>query len=74
MNLFYLDAIKYKINKKIDIFNNNENDIKNISKNNNLFAKVNIILNIKELENYNTNNNLLIDRLILDLERCGSDE
>ena len=74
MNLFYLDAIRYKTNKQIDIFNDYEDKIKEISKKNNLTKRINVILNIKDLANYNANSNLLIDRLIMDLERCDDNE
>lgn len=71
MNLFYLDVIKYKVNITINIFNENNEEIKKIAGMNtlyDLYNKIEIILKAKENIKYNINNNLLIDKLLMDME------
>ena len=68
--LYYSDIINIKLNKKSLIFDNNES-IKKIIKNNSikkLCKKINILIESKETVKYNVNSNLLMDKLILDME------
>ena len=71
--MFYKDVLNYKLDKKIDIFNDYSNDIRNISLKNELetiIKKINIIANLKEKTKYNANATLLVDKLIIELEGC----
>lgn len=71
--LFYKDVLNMKIDKKILIFNDYENDIKTIGEKNELetiLNKINIISNIKEKTKFNANATLLMDKLIIELEGC----
>ena len=77
MNLFYLDVIKYKLNNKIEFFNENQLDIEKISKNNSLeqlYKKIDIISTSKDNIFYNINTNLLIDKLIIELVKGDNHE
>ena len=77
MNLFYLDVIKYKLNNKIEFFNENQLDIEKISKNNSLeqlYKKIDIISTAKDNIFYNINTNLLIDKLIIELVKGDNHE
>lgn len=77
MNLFYLDVIKYKLNSKIEFFNENQLDIEKISKNNSLeqlYKKIDIISTAKDNIFYNINTNLLIDKLIIELVKGDNHE
>ena len=77
MNLFYLDVIKYKLNNKIEFFNENKLDIEKISKNNSLeqlYKKIDIISTAKDNIFYNINTNLLIDKLIIELVKGDNHE
>ena len=77
MNLFYLDVIKYKLNNKIEFFNENQLDIEKISKNNcleQLYKKIDIISTAKDNIFYNINTNLLIDKLIIELVKGDNHE
>lgn len=70
MILYYKDIINLKLNQKSSIFIKTE-DINNIIENNTtrqLCKKINILLKAKENIKYNANINLLIDKLIIDLE------
>lgn len=69
--LLYKDAINKKINKKIEIFTNYEEELKKISENNsinNLYKKINIISTTKEKNKININLNLNIDKMIMEME------
>lgn len=71
MILLYKDAIHYKISNKVKIFDNYIECIKNIADKNSkikLVKKLNIIIDIKDLVKNNVNANLIIDKLIIDLE------
>lgn len=73
MILFYKDVINYKIKEKIEIFLDYKNEIVNISNQNtisNLNKKIQILLKTKDKINYNINSQLLMDKLIIELERC----
>ena len=71
--LFYKDVLNMKIGKKILIFNNYKNDIKEIEEKNDLktiLNKINVLSNIEEKIKFNANATLLIDKLIIELEGC----
>ena len=67
---YYKDILNYSLNKPSEIFTPND-DIKNISKNNDineLCQKINKLVELKDLIKYNINTNLLMDKLIMSLE------
>ena len=71
ISLYYMDAINISCNRKINIFNKYENNLKEIvNKNsiNGLINKINVVLELKDLIKYNINTSLLMDKLILMLE------
>jgi DNA polymerase-3 subunit delta' len=69
--LFYKDVLHYILNNKINIFNDYIDDIINIAnknEKNQIINKLNKIVKTKELIKSNINSNLLIDKLIIELE------
>lgn len=73
MTLFYQDILNNILNRNLKIFNNYQEKIDEISKNNTVHSitnKINILLKTRNKINVNTNSSLLIDKLILELERC----
>ena len=69
--LFYKDVLNVKLNRNIQVFINHEKEILNISNNNSInqiINKINIIIESKKNINYNANINLLIDKLIIDMD------
>ena len=71
MLLYYQDVLNSKLNRNIKIFtDNNLEDIKNKNTINQLTKKINVLINTKEKINFNANSQLLIDKLIIELERC----
>ena len=71
--LFYKDVLNDILGKKIEIFTDFESDIKQISSKNEkskLISKINVIINLREKIKFNVNNNLLMDKLIIELEGC----
>jgi len=72
MILFYKEVLSYMINGIISNFNEYEKQIKSISLNNKVFditKKIQILLDLKEKIYYNINNQLLIDKLIIEWEK-----
>lgn len=70
MIMYYKDIINKKIGKPTEIFLENK-EIEEISSKNNLkdlCTKLNIVINQKQNIRYNANTNLLMDKLIIDLE------
>ena len=70
MIMYYKDILNYKITKKLEIFEEKDH-IKTISNNNKvneLCNKINILSNNKQNIKYNANTNLLMDKLIIELE------
>lgn len=68
--LYYKDVLNVKVNKKIEIFKKYENDIIFISNNNtynSIIFKINKIIELKEYIKINANQNLLLDKLILEV-------
>ena len=73
MLYFYKDLLNDKLNKKIKIFNENIELIKKINQKNDinsLINKINVIMDLREKIKFNVNNNILMDKLIIELERC----
>ena len=71
MLLFYKDILTYKLKNKLEIFDI-DSDIEYINKNNTsakLCDKINLILKCKEKVKYNINSLLLIDSLIIEMEK-----
>lgn len=69
--LYYKDILNYKLNRKIEIFNDYKEDIiKNAENNSNisLCMKIKIIIDCQNKVKYNANTSLLMDKLILSLE------
>ena len=73
MLLFYKDILNIKLEKNIEIFNDYVNELKIIEQKNKIEAitsKINVIMNLREKIKFNINNNLLMDKLIIELEGC----
>lgn len=71
MLLFYKDILTYKLKNKLEIFDI-DSGIEYINKNNTsakLCDKINLILKCKEKVKYNINSLLLIDSLIIEMEK-----
>lgn len=70
--IYYKDILNYKLHRNIEIFNDYIEDIKIISDNNtfdNLIYKINKIIELKENIKVNANQNLLLDKLIIEISR-----
>lgn len=75
--IYYKDILNYKLNRNLELFSNYLDDIKIISNNNtfsNLIYKINTIINLKENIKVNANQNLLLDKLIIELTRGDVNE
>lgn len=75
--LFYKDMLNLKLNNKIKIFNDYENEIKEMAEQNsleNILKKINVISFMKEKIKFNANATLLMDKLIIELEGCEYDD
>lgn len=75
--LIYKDSLNVKLNRKIEIFNEYEENVVNVVKENTikqLYSKINVVMETIDKVNYNINNNLLIDKMILELERCDKND
>ena len=75
--LFYKDVFNNMIGNEIEIFKDYVNDIQYIAKKNKIdviIAKINVIMNLKEKIKFNINNNLLMDKLLIELEGCEQDD
>ena len=73
MLLFYKDVLNIKLNKNIEIFNDYVKDVEEISKKNkidSITGKINVIMNLREKIKFNVNANMLMDKLIIELEGC----
>ena len=73
MLLFYKDVLNLKLGKIIQVFTDYVNDVNVIEEKNNLdeiTSKINVIMDLREKIKFNVNNNLLMDKLIIELERC----
>jgi len=68
---FYKDCLNYKIGCEIEIFNDYEDDVINIAESNSLdrlISKLKIVNDNKYYINNNANLNLLMDKLIIEME------
>lgn len=75
--LYYKDILNIKLNRKIEIYNDYNDDINNIASNNsfnNIIYKINKIMELKENIKVNANQNLLLDKLIIELSRGDLNE
>ena len=73
MLLFYKDILNLKLGKGIQIFTDYVNEVNNIEEKNNLdeiTGKINVIMDLREKIKFNVNSNLLMDKLIIQLEGC----
>lgn len=71
MILYYKDILSIKLNRKINIFNDEIETIKKIADQNKvseLCYKINTIMELKQKIKYNANLNLLMDKLLIKLE------
>lgn len=68
--LYYKDILNYKLNRNLEVYSQYKDTINKIASNNtvnNLIRKINKIIEIKEYIKINANQNLLLDKLILEL-------
>ena len=75
--LIYKDIINYKLNKKFDIYDIYHKELEKIANDNatlKLLKKINIISQMKEKIKFNANSDLLMDKLIISLEKGDSYE
>ena len=72
MLLFYKDLLNLKLGKRVEIFNDYIGLLDKLEKTNldALTQKINVIMNLRELIKFNVNNNLLMDKLVIELEGC----
>lgn len=71
--LFYKDVLNYKLNKDLEVFNNNVEDVKYVAEKNDIqfiISKINVIINLRDLIKFNINQNALMDKLIIELKGC----
>ncbi|MBQ2946996.1 MAG: hypothetical protein IJE04_04005 [Bacilli bacterium] len=71
--LFYKDVLNLKLGKGVQIFTDYVNEVNNLEEKNNLDEitnKINVIMDLREKIKFNVNNNLLMDKLIIQLGRC----
>ncbi len=71
MILYYQDILNLKLDRSIKIFKNynleelvNKNTVRKLTK------KISVLIKTKDKINFNVNSQLLIDKLIIELERC----
>ena len=70
--MYYKDILNYLLNIPLEYFYSYEKDIKEIASKNTIFSichKLKILLEYKEKIKFNMNTNLLMDKLIIELER-----
>ena len=71
--LFYKDVLNYKLNKGLEVFNSNIEDVKYVAEKNDIqfiISKINVIINLRDLIKFNINQNALMDKLIIELKGC----
>lgn len=71
MILYYQDILNLKLDRSVKIFKNynleelvNKNTVRKLTK------KISVLIKTKDKINFNVNSQLLIDKLIIELERC----
>lgn len=70
---FYKDCFNKSLGNNIEIFKEYVNDIEYVVQKNKIdviISKINVIMNLKEKIKFNINNNLLMDKLLIELEGC----
>lgn len=75
--LFYKDIFNNLLENKLEIFKDYVKDVEYIAQKNKIdviISKINVIMNLKEKIKFNINNNLLMDKLLIELERCEKDD
>ena len=75
--LFYKDVFNSMLGNNMEIFEKYVNDIEYIASKNKIdviISKINVIMNLKEKIKFNVNNNLLMDKLLIELEGCEKDD
>lgn len=75
--LFYKDVFNYHLTKEIQIFKEYVKDIEYVAQKNKIdviISKINVIMSLKEKIKFNINNNLLMDKLLIELEGCEQDD
>ena len=71
--LFYKDVLNLKLGKCIQVFTDYVNEVNEIEIKNEISeitSKINVIMDLREKIKFNVNNNLLMDKLIIELEGC----
>jgi len=71
--LFYKDVFNKFLGNNIEVFKEYVNDIEYVVQKNKIdviISKINVIMNLKEKIKFNINNNLLMDKLLIELEGC----
>ena len=75
--LFYKDVFNYNLTNEIIIFKEYVKEIEYVSQKNKIdviISKINVIMSLQEKIKFNINNNLLMDKLIMQLEGCEQDD
>ena len=69
--VYYQDILNLKLDRSVKIFKNynleelvNKNTVRKLTK------KISVLIKTKDKINFNVNSQLLIDKLIIELERC----
>lgn len=73
MLLFYKDVLNLKLGKVIEIYSDYVNIVGTVGEKNQLdevTSKINVIMDLREKIKFNVNSNLLMDKLIIELEGC----
>lgn len=73
LSLIYIDVLNLKLNKPAKIFNEYANILNEIEKLNTIdmiMKKIDVVISLKEKIKFNINTNMLMDKLIIELERC----
>ena len=75
--LFYKDIFNYHLTNEVKIFKENVKEIEYIAQKNKIaviISKINVIMILQEKIKFNINNNLLMDKLLIELEGCEQDD
>ena len=73
MILYYIDILRKKCHTKVNVFEEDNQDIINLSNKlsyENLCTKINLLLNLQQKIKENNNLNLIMDKLIIEFGRC----
>lgn len=73
MTLYYIDILRKKCHTKINVFEEDNQDIINLANKlsyENLSTKINILINFQNKVKENNNLNLIMDKLIIEFGRC----